>query len=292
MTRPESRGLRIIPILLLAAGFPSPAARGQAAPPPSTERAAIARFVDLYCVSCHNAEDKAANLALEALGVDDVGRNAEAWEKVVRKLVARQMPPAGEIRPTGRSYDRVVDSLAGALDRAASEDPRPAGRHVPPPQPDRVPERDPGLAGRQRRRGGAPASGPVRSRLRQRDGRRPLAHAAGPVHHRGPEDQPPGRRQPGPFARWRHDPHPRRPDPGGARRGPAGRDARRRPHPLHVPAGRRVRDSGPPGAGSQRARGGLARHARAGGAAGPRPQGVFTIQRPGARATIRPPIST
>ncbi len=125
MTRPESRGLRIIPILLLAAGFPSPAARGQAAPPPSRERAAIARFVDLYCVSCHNAEDKAANLALEALGVDDVGRNAEAWEKVVRKLVARQMPPAGEIRPTGRSYDRVVDSLAGALDRAASEDPRP-----------------------------------------------------------------------------------------------------------------------------------------------------------------------
>jgi hypothetical protein len=44
---------------------------------------------------------------------------------VVRKLVARQMPPDGEVRPSGRRYDAIVSRLAGSLDRAAAEKPEP-----------------------------------------------------------------------------------------------------------------------------------------------------------------------
>jgi hypothetical protein len=130
MTRWESRDLLVVPILLLVVGIPGSAvARPQAAPSSSPgvagERERVARFVDLYCVSCHNSDDRAADLVLDAISLEDVSRHPVTWEKVVRKLVARQMPPAGEIRPTGRSYDSAVSLLAGALDRAASENPQP-----------------------------------------------------------------------------------------------------------------------------------------------------------------------
>ena len=54
-----------------------------------------------------------------------MSQNANAWEKVVRKLVARQMPPPEEVRPSGRKYDAFVALLAGSLDRAAAEKPEP-----------------------------------------------------------------------------------------------------------------------------------------------------------------------
>ena len=126
-------GIRVlcwVSILLLVGGFLSSGdARGQATPPSSSrdsnEREAIGRFVDLYCVICHNRDDKTAGLALDAIRSEDVSRNATAWEKVVRKLVARQMPPEEEMRPSRRTYDAFVSLLTGALDRAAAEVPNP-----------------------------------------------------------------------------------------------------------------------------------------------------------------------
>jgi len=119
-----------MPILLLLGGLMSPgAARQGAAPPPAPAgpdgRVVIARFLDLYCVSCHNRDEQAAGLAFDAIGPEDVGRDPQAWEKVVRRLVARQMPPAGEVRPMGRTYDSVVALLTSSLDRAAAEHPDP-----------------------------------------------------------------------------------------------------------------------------------------------------------------------
>src|SRR4029077_19032385 len=36
-----------------------------------------------------------------------------------------QMPPDGEVRPSGRKYDSFVSLLTGALDRAGAEQPHP-----------------------------------------------------------------------------------------------------------------------------------------------------------------------
>ena len=91
----------------------------------SNEREAIGRFTDLYCVACHNSDDKTADLALDAIRAEDVSQNPKAWERVVRKLVARQMPPADEVRPTRREYDSIVSILEGSLDRAAALKPEP-----------------------------------------------------------------------------------------------------------------------------------------------------------------------
>jgi hypothetical protein len=82
-----------------------------AAPP---ERAAI----DKYCVACHNANLKSGAIDLTALDPAHAAPQSEAWEKVVRKLRARFMPPIGLPRPDEAGYNALISSLTSALDAA------------------------------------------------------------------------------------------------------------------------------------------------------------------------------
>ena len=50
---------------------------------------------------------------------------ADIWEKVVRKLRAGDMPPAGRPRPADETYTRLVSYLEGSLDAAAAANPQP-----------------------------------------------------------------------------------------------------------------------------------------------------------------------
>jgi mono/diheme cytochrome c family protein len=90
----------------------------------ATEREALGEFIDRHCSECHNSDDKAAELDLEALGTDPDGQ-PKVWEKVVRKLASRQMPPAKRTRPTEQEYDAVLSSITGILDRSADAHPNP-----------------------------------------------------------------------------------------------------------------------------------------------------------------------
>jgi Protein of unknown function (DUF1592)/Protein of unknown function (DUF1588)/Protein of unknown function (DUF1585)/Protein of unknown function (DUF1595)/Protein of unknown function (DUF1587) len=108
-------------ILLLMGDFTA-SARGQEA---SKGDEAIGRFVSLYCVGCHNVDDKTAGLDLESIGSEDLNRHSQSWEKVVRRLVARQMPPEGSVRPKASAYDSILARLEGSLDRSAAEHPAP-----------------------------------------------------------------------------------------------------------------------------------------------------------------------
>ena len=126
MNRRGTTSLLGLSILLVPSGFmvfsarPHPVLSGV-----ETDQEGRTRFVNLYCASCHNPEDKAGNLALESIAGDEVSQHPKVWEKVVRRLSARQMPPAGEIRPTGRTYDKFVSMIAGSLDREAEARPEP-----------------------------------------------------------------------------------------------------------------------------------------------------------------------
>ena len=51
-------------------------------------------LLDQYCLTCHNERIKAGGLRLASADIARVADNAELWEKVVRKLRARAMPPA------------------------------------------------------------------------------------------------------------------------------------------------------------------------------------------------------
>ncbi len=99
----------------VAIAFATPPARV------SAERAAF----DTYCFACHNSKLKTAGLALDVLSQEDVSRHADAWEKVVRKLRARYMPPAGLPRPDERTYEALVSSLEDKLDMASAAHPNP-----------------------------------------------------------------------------------------------------------------------------------------------------------------------
>jgi hypothetical protein len=63
------------------------------------------------------------------MDLEDVSHNPEAWEKVVRKLRAGVMPPAGMPRPDRAGYHSVIGFLETGLDRAAVATPNP-GRPV------------------------------------------------------------------------------------------------------------------------------------------------------------------
>jgi mono/diheme cytochrome c family protein len=95
-------------------------AQGQ---PTRTAGASAAVFTQ-YCVTCHNARLKTAGFVLDPAGLADVSGGAETWEKVVRKLRAQAMPPAGAPRPDKATYDSAATFLETELDRASTAHPQ------------------------------------------------------------------------------------------------------------------------------------------------------------------------
>jgi hypothetical protein len=111
-------------IAVFTQAFGSAQTSGQKSP--QTASAPAARtFLNKYCVTCHNEKLKTGSLALETLDVERVGANAETWEKVVRKLRAGMMPPAGMPRPAKPVMDTFLSALEASLDQAASANPNP-----------------------------------------------------------------------------------------------------------------------------------------------------------------------
>jgi mono/diheme cytochrome c family protein len=81
--------------------------------------------IDKYCVTCHNQRLKTGNLALDAAELTNVAAQADVWEKVVRKVRAGMMPPAGLPRPDAAAREALVASLESTLDAAARTSPNP-----------------------------------------------------------------------------------------------------------------------------------------------------------------------
>ena len=81
-------------------------------------------LLNQYCVTCHNEKLKTGGLALDKLDLHRVGANAETWEKVVRKLRAGMMPPAGARRPDRQALDAFASRggrRAGSRRRSESQ---------------------------------------------------------------------------------------------------------------------------------------------------------------------------
>jgi mono/diheme cytochrome c family protein len=92
----------------------------------SVEPASSARAViNEYCVTCHNSSSKTAGLALDTANLEKAAENPIVWEKVVRKLRGRMMPPPGRPRPDENTYNNVIAYLEKSLDAAAAVNPNP-----------------------------------------------------------------------------------------------------------------------------------------------------------------------
>ena len=78
-----------------------------------------------YCVTCHNDTLRTAGLSLQQIDVNNVGIGVETWEKVLRKLKGRTMPPSGMPRPDLATYDAFANHLESTLDAFSAKNPRP-----------------------------------------------------------------------------------------------------------------------------------------------------------------------
>jgi len=127
----SSTGTRLVlaALVLLVCGWTGLTA-GQATPaapdaPAADARAGVRATVDKYCVTCHNQRLETGNLALDAPELSDVAAHADVWEKVIRKVRAGMMPPAGSPRPDAASRGALVAALEATLDEAARARPNP-----------------------------------------------------------------------------------------------------------------------------------------------------------------------
>src|SRR5512135_3436983 len=99
------------------------------APAQAPDVTAQRAVVDRYCVVCHNAKLLTGNLALDKLDLAHLGDHAETGEKVVRKLRAGMMPPAGMPRPDPATLEALISSMEQELDRSGVTYLPPPGRH-------------------------------------------------------------------------------------------------------------------------------------------------------------------
>jgi hypothetical protein len=87
----------------------------------SPPQALVKSVVNQYCIRCHDGDMKKGGLDLELVSNNDIAGHSAEWERVIRKLRTRQMPPIGKDRPPDETYDEVVAKLASSLDRAAGK---------------------------------------------------------------------------------------------------------------------------------------------------------------------------
>jgi mono/diheme cytochrome c family protein len=76
-------------------------------------------MINTYCVGCHNSRARIGGLALDGLNLQNAGDDAEIWEKVLRKLRGRLMPPPGAPQPTQEAIDSFAAWMENTIDAQA-----------------------------------------------------------------------------------------------------------------------------------------------------------------------------
>ena len=74
------------------------------------------KLLDTYCAGCHNSRARAGGVAFDALTLDNPHDHADVWEKALRKLRGRQMPPPGNRQPDQRDIDAFASWMEATLD--------------------------------------------------------------------------------------------------------------------------------------------------------------------------------
>jgi hypothetical protein len=72
-----------------------------------------------YCAGCHNDRAQTAGVSFEGVTAESIGQHADVFEKAVRKMRGRVMPPPGARQPDAAVLDSLVAWLEQSLDRTA-----------------------------------------------------------------------------------------------------------------------------------------------------------------------------
>ena len=88
----------------------------------------LSDVIEEYCVRCHNERRLRGNLSLEGFDMASAAEVARTSEKMIVKLQAGMMPPAGSRRPPGDTLLAVATALEETIDRAAARERNPGRR--------------------------------------------------------------------------------------------------------------------------------------------------------------------
>ena len=113
-----SIGLGVVTLLVAQNRPATTAAAGKNAP--ATDTAKYRALVNQYCLGCHSgtAAQPAENPVKLDANLDNLLEHADTWERVLRKLSVRAMPPPGMPRPPEAEYAGFTNWLSTSLDRA------------------------------------------------------------------------------------------------------------------------------------------------------------------------------
>jgi mono/diheme cytochrome c family protein len=86
------------------------------------------QMVKQYCATCHNDRAKAGDLSLASFDAANLDSHQETVEKMIRKLRAGMMPPAGARRPDEAALMQLASTFETRIDRVAATTPDPGSR--------------------------------------------------------------------------------------------------------------------------------------------------------------------
>jgi Protein of unknown function (DUF1592)/Protein of unknown function (DUF1588)/Protein of unknown function (DUF1585)/Protein of unknown function (DUF1587)/Protein of unknown function (DUF1595) len=104
------RSLKLITVVALVG-------RSQAQDPADAHLATVKQ----YCAGCHNDKAKIGGVSFQGVTAESIAQNPELFEKAVRKLRGRVMPPPGAKQPDAKAVDSLVGFLEDSLDKLPNQ---------------------------------------------------------------------------------------------------------------------------------------------------------------------------
>jgi len=95
---------------------------------PAANAESATQTVKQYCIGCHSDRGKAGGLSLADFDVARTTEHPDAAEKMIRKLRAGMMPPAGARRPDDPTLQDLRRALETRMDQWAAANPNPGWR--------------------------------------------------------------------------------------------------------------------------------------------------------------------
>ncbi|NND84210.1 MAG: DUF1587 domain-containing protein, partial [Acidimicrobiia bacterium] len=84
--------------------------------------------IEQYCTRCHSEQRQRGGLVLEGFDVNNTVEHGEIAERMIKKLRAGMMPPAGARRPEEAVLEELVVELETRLDEHWDDNPEPGTR--------------------------------------------------------------------------------------------------------------------------------------------------------------------
>jgi mono/diheme cytochrome c family protein len=119
----KKRALILIVGLALAGVFmatPAPQGGAATAQTTATTSAQLATMKE-YCATCHSDKAKMAGVSFEGVTPASITEHPEVFEKAIKKLRGRVMPPPGAKQPDAKAADALVAYLEDTLDKAETK---------------------------------------------------------------------------------------------------------------------------------------------------------------------------